>query len=191
MAARGGKYKKAGKTIPVQPTVRGQALTEALTARRGRTLSDLTAEFNEVYAEAERLEALTKANNVKFDALEILIREHINDSGEDYVGVNGFTWTPLGTPYPVIDNPSEVIKYFDTDEMRDQLILTTSELASRVAAFVKDEAVKGLLQVKTVKVVDPETGAESDEIEVRSSIPGVKVYMKPRLGRTKSSQGAK
>jgi hypothetical protein len=68
------------------------------------------------------------------------------------------------------------------------LTLKAGELATRLKTLVKEEAQNNELQIETKDVVDPDTGETRQVTEVRSKIPGVKVFLKNSLSRVKSSK---
>lgn len=186
-----GKYSGLKGQIPEFQTPHDEAVTKAIAERKGHDRLRLTAELNRVREEQDRLTALAKAQGVLKTALEYLIRADINASGEDKVTVNGYTWSPIGTPFPVIADPEVVVQYLKDNGMEDLLTLTTAEVSSRVANFVKEEAQNGQLKAVTVTKQDPETGKDYEEVEVYSTITGVRVWMKPTLYRCKVSQKLK
>lgn len=182
-----GKYSGLKGTIPEAPTQHEAAVEKAIGEWRGKSRVDLTAELNKVRDRQDAREAENKKDSAVRKALEHLIRVDIRDSGEDSVRVNGYTWTPVGTPYPAISDPAAVVKHFIENDMKDLLVLNTTELAARVANIVKDEALAGQLRVEITTEKDPTTGKDVEKVEVFSSIPGVRVFLKPTLDRRKSS----
>jgi hypothetical protein len=186
------KYAGLRGKIPVQRTPRAEALVEALRERRSKKVGELTTEYNAAKAVSVELAAKTAANKVILDALEILIREYLDANEADGIKSDGYTWTPTYVPYPSADDPAAVIKYFRENNMEDLLQLKNSELAERLKAFVKAEAAEGTLIIEEREVTDPDTGETKMVQDVRSNIPGVKVFMSEGLSRVKSSnKGAK
>jgi len=173
-----------GKVPEKAPTLRDMALGEELNKIDAADIGQLTDEYNALWKESDDLAALVKANKLKMDAREILIRKRLASKGVDGAMVNGYTWTEKFEPYPVCEDPAAIVEYFRTHDMEDQLTLSNTELASRLKSFVKDEASRGELQVITI----PGENGEEDTTEVRSSIPGVKVFLKADLSRVKSSK---
>lgn len=198
------KYGHLRGTIPEVPTERDQAFTAALdevchvarggeepspVARKDKTLWELTAEFNLLDVEIAEKARAVKALELKRDACELLIRRKIEADSADNVTMNGYTWTPKADPYPAgVEDQGKLVDYFLNNGMKDLL----SVHASRLASIVKEEALANELVVEVKKVPDPATGQETEVREYRSGrLPGVKVYLKPALGRVKSSKGAK
>lgn len=182
MASKWGHLK--GKVPERQPTVRDLGLAEELKKLDDVDINQLTDEYNALWKESDDLAALTKANKLKMDAREIMIRKRLAAKGIDGAMVNGYTWTEKFEPYPVCEDPAAIVEYFKEHGMEDQLALTTTELASRLKKFVKEEADRGELQITTV----PGENGEDDTTEVRSSVPGVKVFLKADLSRVKSKK---
>lgn len=184
-----GKYSGLKGKVPFVPTVRDDAFRMGIEEESVLTLLELTKKYNAVALEGSELAKKTKANNLKKDVLEFLIRGRIDELGEDNVpSMNGYTWTPTSVPIAVVDDLPAVVKYLsEHEEMKDLLILKPSEISSRVSNFVKNEAVTDQLQIITK--TDPETG--EDVTEVRSTIPGVAVYLKPDLSRVVSKRSLK
>jgi hypothetical protein len=173
-----------GKVPERAPTARDVGLAEELKKIEETTIDVLTDEYNALWKESDDLAALAKANKLKMDAREIMIRKRLAAKGIDGAMVNGYTWTEKFEPYPVCEDPAAIVEYFRTHEMEDQLVLTNTELANRLKTFVKDEAARGELQIITI----PGENGEEDRTEVRSSVPGVKVFLKADLSRVKSSK---
>lgn len=166
------------------PTARDVALQEALQKIDAADIGQLTEEYNALWKESDDLAALVKANKLQMDAREILIRKRLAAKGIEGAMVNGYTWTEKFEPFPVCEDPAAIVNYFETHDMADQLKLTNTELASRLKSFVKDEAARGELQIINI----PGADGEEDRTEVRSSVPGVKVFLKADLSRVKSSK---
>ncbi len=187
--ARGGKYANLRGTIPELPTERDEVITAALAERAGKSITELTFEYNQTYDHIKALADESKPLERLRDALQILIREHVIASGQDFMGINGYTWTPSGTPFPIAASPEKIVQYFKDHDMEDQLQLSKSELVARVTTFVKDEAAAGLLEIREVEETNATTGEVQKVSKVFSRIPGVEVFLKPALGRAK--QGVK
>jgi hypothetical protein len=182
------KYEHLKGKIPEQPTARDTALTEALTLIESQTIADLTANYNALNEKSDELAAAVKVVNLQMDALEIVIRRRLDAQNADAVRISGYTWSEKFEPYPVCEDPAAIVAYFESHGMEDQLTLRNSELAARLKNFVKEEALAGGLQMTTKTVPDPTTGVDSEIVEVRSSIPGVRVFLKGTLSRVKSSK---
>lgn len=186
----GSKYAGLRGRVPEQQTERDIELQVRLEEWEGQTLAELTASFNQFTQHLQAATEKVKGINLSLEACEILIREKLDALEGDAITVNGYTWSPKFEPYPVCEDPAAIIKYFEEHNMKDQLLLKSSELASRLKNFVKEEALNGELIVETKTVPDPETGEERTINDVRSQIPGVKVFLKGSLSRVKS-KGAK
>lgn len=178
------KYAGLYGTIPEEPTQREAAVIEAIKERSERTPHELTAEHNTLSLEAEGLAKQVKQLSIKMTAVEALIRERLDSLNGEALSINGKTWSRKFEPYPVCDDPAAIVKYFKEHDMEDSLELTKTELATRLKAFVKEEALNNELIIETVK--DPVTG--EDKIDVRSQIPGVRVFLKAGLSHPKSKK---
>lgn len=180
-----GKWNHLKGKIPERaPTARDIGLAEELKKLDETDINLLTDEYNALWKESDDLATLVKANKLKMDAREIMIRKRLAAKGIEGAMVNGYTWTEKFEPYPVCEDPKAIVEYFETHDMADQLVLSNTELASRLKSFVKDEAARGELQIITI----PGENGEEDRTEVRSSVPGVKVFLKADLSRVKSSK---
>lgn len=183
------KYVGTKGKIPQQQTARDQALDTAIEERRGKSVAELTAEFNKAKEEAAEAAIKAKALKVKADALEILILRKLDADDADAIRINGYTWSETFEPYPVCDDIDAVLEFLQNPEngMADQLKLKSSELAERLKNHVKQEALANELIVEVKEVDDPEApGGKREVTEVRSKIPGVKVFNKHGLSRVKS-----
>jgi hypothetical protein len=187
------KYAGLKGRVPEQPTIRDQALQAALDERKQKSVAELTEEYNQAKAEAVEMANKAKVLKVKADALEILIRRKLDSEDADAIRINGYTWSETFEPYPVCDDVEAVLKYFHdpANGMEDQLRLKSSEIAERLKNFVKAEAQANELVIEEKEVEDPDAPEGKRTIqEVRSNIPGVKVFLKAGLSRVKS-KGAK
>jgi hypothetical protein len=181
------KYAGLKHRIPEQPTARDAALTAELAAIETETLAELTAGYNTCKDAAGKLAEQVKQLSVRLEAREILIRRALDAQGATSVRMQGYTWSEKFEPYPVTEDPAAVVRYFREHGLEDQLTLTASELNGRLKNLVKEEALANELQVDVVTVVDPATGAEQQTTEVRSRVPGVRVFLKAGLSRVKGA----
>lgn len=187
------KYAGLKGRIPEQQSARDVALETAIEERKGKTVAELTEEFNAAKDQAALAATQAKVLKVKADALEILIRRKLDADEADAIRINGYTWSETFEPYPICDDIDLVLEYLLNPEngMADQLKLKSSELAERLKNHVKEEALANELIIEQKEVDDPTApGGKREVTEVRSRIPGVKVYLKPGLSRVKS-KGAK
>lgn len=186
------KYKGLKGNVPKQPTERDDTLRRALgSIPEGQTPEQLTTAYNEWKQKYEDGSAVLKKMKGLLDAYEIRIIGAIDAASVDAITVSGYTWTEKTAPYPTCEDVDAVIKYFHENGMEDQLRLNASELARRVENHVKQEALDNELRIEVTTEVDPETGEEREKREVYSNIPGVKVFLKSSMSRTKSTKGAK
>lgn len=181
------KYAHLKGRVPERQTARDAALIAELEAIERQPLAELTEGYNAAVQEAEELAAKVKKVSVRLEAREILIRQGLDGQDADAVRMNGFTWSSKFEPYPVTEDPSAVVRYFKENGLEDQLELSASELNGRLKNFVKEEALNNELLVGEKEVVDDLTGETRQVTEVRSKIPGVRVFLKGGLSRVKSS----
>lgn len=151
-----------------------------------KSLLELTDAFNRVGEQITEKAAEKKVLDLRQEAIDILIRKTIDAQGADKVGMHGFTWSIKYEPYPVADDPSAAIEYFGGNGMEHLLTLKASEVATRLKNYVKEEALNNELEI-VEKVGTTPDGEPMTTTEVRSKIPGVKVYLKPSLSRVKST----
>lgn len=187
------KYAKLKGRIPEgvrEPSEKETAIAAHLAARQATTLADLIAEYTGQAAQAEKLAAETKIIALLMEALERLIRQRLDAMNADGLSSGGFTWSTSYEPYPVVlanDVPG-IVQYFKDHGMEDQLALKASEVAARLKSFVKEEALNNELEIGTREVPDPRTGEPIEVPDVRSKIPGVRVFLKAELSRVKSGK---
>ncbi len=179
------KYAALAGTVPENETEREEAVNKHLLLWETSTLPELTSMHNTESVLKADLSAKHDAVKARVDALEILIRKALNALEAESISMNGRTWSNKYEPFAVAEDPAAIVQYFKDHNMEDQLALSNSELAARLKAFVKNEALAGELKVETVP--DPATGGT--KVEVRSQIPGVLVFLKPGLSHPKSGKG--
>lgn len=152
--------------------------------RQGRPLRALTTEYNDLIEQADKVAEQAASLKVQTDALEAVIMETLEGQDLDGVRQVGFTWSTSCEPYPVPEDLGAIVEFMRQNGMEAQLELKKSELAARLKSFVKDEALNNELQI--VEQTDPDTG-ETYNV-VYSQIPGVRVFLKESLSRTKSTK---
>lgn len=188
------KYAGLKGRIPEQFSARDVALDAAIEERKGKSVAELTVEYNQAKDAAAEMTIKAKTLKVKADALEILIRRKLDAEDADAIRINGYTWSETFEPYPVCDDIDAVLEYLQNPDngMADQLRLKSSEIGERLKNHVKEEALANELVIDTKMVDDPSApGGQREVTEVRSRIPGVKVYLKPGLSRVKSKGAVK
>lgn len=182
------KYAGLKGRIPEQEkplTDRDQAIIKEMAEHAEKSLAELAVAYNAVEVQIEAAALVAAGLKHKQDALEILIRKTIDGNSIEKIGLDGFTWSNTYEPFPVADDPAAAVQYFKDNGMEDQLKLTASEVASRLKKHVKEEALANELEI-IEKVVEGPDGPVTTT-EVRSKIPGVKVFLKPSLSRVKST----
>lgn len=181
------KYAKLKGKVPRQPTERDENIIALKAERAGRTLAQLTEEFNARKVALDDLAKKAKAEKECADALTDLILGQLNDGDLDAARQHGYTWSESTLPYAVVTSASvkEVIQWFKDNDLAEQLDLTVSELGERVQKVVKAEAEANELLIEIEK--DEATGEE--RTVAKSKIPGVRVFLKPSLSRVKSGKG--
>lgn len=183
------KYAGLKGKIPEQPTERDEVFRRETAKRADKTVGELTEEYNTVQDAIARLAEKTKTGNLLKRVLEVLIREKLDAQDADSINASGYTWTPQFEPYPIAEDVDAIVKYFQENGMEDQLQLKASELATRLKSFVKDEALANELIIEIKTEVDPATGEEVEiGRDVRSKIPGVRVFLGSGLSRVKSNK---
>lgn len=186
MTPLASKYAGLKGKIPAEQTKRDVALLTELSTIEKQSVAELTAEYNAVKDAMEKSKAETKRLEILLEARKILILDRITESGgEGYKGLHGFTWTESFEPYPICKDPVAAVQYFRDHGMEDQLELKASEINSRLANFVKEEALRDELTIETEKQIDPTTGEEREVQVVKSKIPGVQVFLDTKLSRVK------
>lgn len=173
-----------------EPSERETAISKIIEERRDLSITQLIQEYNEVTEAKETAANIIKRLNLRLEALGRRIRERMDAENLDGVKADGYTWTPTFEPYPVVlanDVPG-IVQYFKDHGMEEQLALKASEVAARLVSFVKEEAMNNELEIGTREVPDPQTGALIEIPDVRSKIPGVRVFLKAELSRVKSGK---
>lgn len=185
------KYASLRGKIPEQPeppSEKQQKIAEVQARYTDRSFLNLTAEFNRLQTTSDAAADNLKAINLELEAVERLIQEQLDAEGADSIRMNGYTWSGSCTPYPSAEDPAAIITYFKENGLEDQLTLKATELASRLKSFVKEEALANELVIEVKTFIDPNTGEESQYNDVRSHIPGVRVFLKNSLSRVKSGK---
>lgn len=187
------KYAALRGKVPEQPIEASPKQVEIAKRQAvytDRSLLNLTTEYNKLCAVGDDLADQVKDSNLDIEAVERLIQEQLDAQGADSVKMNGFTWSIGAVPYPSVlaMNVAEVEKYFKDNGMAEQLSLSATELASRLKTFVKEEALANELIIEERTVVDEATGVEKIVTDVKSKIPGVRVFLKSSLSRVKSTK---
>ena len=180
------KYANLRNSIPEIPSARDHAIEGYLHDYEGMTLNALTGAYNEINDGMDVLETQIKALVLQREAVSILIRQRLASENLDGATINGYTWTDKPSPHPVVDDPTAVVDHFLQQGQKDML----SVHYQRLASIVKEEARNNELDITVTTEVNPDTGEEVETTEVRSRIPGVRVYLRPGLSRVKSSKGA-
>lgn len=174
-------------TIPVdEPDITDEALLKLLQEREAKTLDELTREFNGLEDDLALHAVQTARLGLRAKALDILLRKKLAAENADAVTMHGYVWGVNVEPYASVlakDIPT-VEQYFRDHDMLDLLELKTSEIASRLKNFVKDEAENNLLNVEEETVELP-GGELTVKRTVTSQIPNVRVFLKPTLSRKK------
>lgn len=181
------KYAGLQHTIPQEPTERDAAIEALLEEHGNDAIAALITKYNLGKVKAAEQAAATKTHGQYMTAIDILIRRKLDAEDADAITVQGFNWSEIYEPYPQAEDPEAIVKYFLEHDMGDQLKLTKTELASRLKNHVKNEATNNELVVTEVEQIDKTTGETKMVKEVRSNIPGVKVFLKASLSRTKAS----
>lgn len=185
--AKAPKYAHLKGRIPEAPTEKAAAVIEQMKAYASLTIVELTAEYNKIESEGEDLKKKVAVHSAKDKALEALIRGHLKQQGIEAVTASGFNWGENVEPYPICEDRDQIKKYFKDNGMEDQLELNGTELATRLKSFVKEEAAANELTIEVKEIDDPEApGGKREVTEVRSKIPGVKVFLATKLSRTKA-----
>lgn len=182
------KYAGLKGKIPEQPTERDEKFKAETGARKGRTFGELAAEYNLIEDAMKKLAEKTKTGDLLKKVIEVLMRASLDAQNADSVNADGYTWTPQFEPYPIAENPTAIVKYFQENGMEDQLQLKSTELAGRLKNFVKEEALANELIIESRTEKDPVTGEDVGVNEVRSKIPGVRVFLASGMSRVKSAK---
>lgn len=184
------KYAGLKGKIPVQQTEREEAIQKIIDEHKDDEIAAIGAAYNDRAMEAAALAVKVRDVANHLEAYDILLRQKLDGLDGEGIIMHGYTWSPKYEPYPVCEDPDAIVKYFEDHEMADQLVLTKTELANRLKSFVKEEALNGELIVEPRTVVDPTTGEERIVNDVKSQVPGVRVYLKESLSRVKSRSKA-
>lgn len=188
-----GKYSHLKGTIPKgqkEPTPRDAAIAAEIKRlnRLQLSLADLATGYNRLMTTAEASAKNLARINVQLEAHEQLLLGALESSDLERATADGYTWSEGCEPYPVCEDPAAIVAYFKENGMEEQLALTKTELASRLKTFVKEEAVNNELIIETKVIPHPVTGEEIEVPDVRSKVPGVRVFLKTSLSRRKAGQ---
>lgn len=183
------KYAHLRGVVPSEPTERDEAFAAEHGKFKGLPIKTLMTRYNETKKTVEQRTSDLKESKLTLDVIDALIRQGLKDTGADAMSAEGFTWSASYEPYPIAEDPAAIVEYFMTHGMEDQLKLKASELAARLKNHVKEESLNNELVIGTRTVPDPETGEPKEVPDVRSQIPGVRVYLDESLSRVKSGKG--
>lgn len=179
------KYAHLKGVVPIQRDERDEAVTAFMKEfqEADKTNGAAAKRYNDLVAEKAGLAEKLKTISQKLEAAEYLFLDRLDADGSDAVSAEGYTWSSSCEPFPICEDPEAIVKYLKRKKMGSILVLKVSELASRLRNLVKDEALNNELKVV-------ETIVDGKPVrEVRSNVPGVKVFLKETLSRTKSSTG--
>jgi hypothetical protein len=165
-----------------------QAATADKPAQAARTLAELTEEYNALDKAIDDLEGQVAEKKIQRDAVDALIRKGIDGLESDGIKLNGFTWSEKCEPYAICEDPSKIVEYLKTNDMESALALKNSELIDRIKTIVREEAENNELLIEEKELTDPATGETYTVQEVRSHVPGVRVFLKHGLSRVKSKK---
>jgi hypothetical protein len=150
--------------------------------RKDWTVDQLTREYNALEETDKKVSQMAAILSIQMEANERLIGQKIQASGADRVTINGFTWSPNSQPFPSVDDSTALVKHYIDNNLTAML----SVHHSRVLSTVKEEIEANTLQV----VIKEKAGPNGEDVtEIRSNLPGVKVFLKPCMSRTKASVG--
>lgn len=178
------KYAMLKGKVPKEPTERDIKLVSQMERHKGLTFTELAQLYNTTEAVIAKLTGKAKEVSVKLAALAALLEDHLEGQNADNITTQGRTWGISYEPYPTAEDPEAIVKYFNENGMASQLELTKSELAARLTNFVKEEAAANELIIED-KTIDTPDGPKEVR-EVRSKIPGVKVFLWSGLSKAKA-----
>lgn len=167
------------------------------------SMKDHVTLYNTLHAEKVSLAAREKEINLSLEALTGLINECLNQSGSDIWRGEGYSFSENVEPYASVADKAAVLEHFlplnairtllkrgGVDGARragallDQAIQKSGILSvpfQTLNAMVKAEAEAGDLTIETIN-----EGEDNETTVVKSTIPGVNVYLKTGLNRRKS-----
>jgi hypothetical protein len=183
------KYAHLKGQIPIEEVIYSPEVAAFMKeyAELDPTPGERAKRYNTLNAEAVEMAGKVKVLNQKLEAAEANMLQSVDSNGIDSIKADGYTWTPTFEPYPSCEDPEAIVKYLKRKKMGSMLVLKVSELASRLRQLVKDEAANNELRIDVVSETDPITGEVKERRIVRSRVPGVKVFLKAKLSRVKSS----
>ena len=134
-------------------------LREAVDLKRTWSVDALTADYNEAAADVARLKQALKDAKFALEATEHALAARLEADNLDSVTASGYRWTPTIEPYPQITDRAAYAPWAETGPLAEARSIPSATLKSYV---------KGLLD-------------ESSPLP-----PGVDVFLKPVLHRTKA-----
>lgn len=155
-----GKWDALKDKFPALPADAGRMdlLKAHLDAWRDKTTAELVDLYEARRSEQEELQDLAKAKGLEAEAAETLLLEKIAAVGMDRITRNGRNYTPVTEPWPVIQDKAALLAY-GTNGHPEVLTYAHGTVKSLMKAFLEGEGEK---------------------------LPGVDVYMKHSLSRTKA-----
>jgi hypothetical protein len=171
-------------------------------------IGQLTELYNEARKAKDDFEDQIKTLNITIEALQQLIVTKLEESGSDIWRGNGYSFSEKPEPYASIENKSETLQHFLPISEAIDLIRKTGELRSHEdvdeyltsALMVLERARQnlGMMQIpwqtlNSLVKAEAEAGellieGDGEKVEARSSIPGVKVFLKSSINRRKAGE---
>jgi hypothetical protein len=181
VAKKGRKWSNLKGAVPEQPvelSARELQIREDMAKHTGKAMRELAQEYQGLVEEEEFADLATKKRGVAYEALERLIGtelERVKDfSGQDTWRGEGQTFSPKISVIPVVADKGALMQHIRATGQEALLTLEYPKLKSLVVNILEELAVMTPAQraVCTINLEEP--------------IPGVKLFIKPGVHRTKS-----
>ena len=146
---------------------------------RGESMAELAIEYQQLVEEEEFATLAAKQRSIMYEALERLILDELKRveevSGQDMWRGEGQTFSPKTTVIPVVTDKAEVMKYLKDTGQEALLTLEYPRLKSLVTDALE-----------AIALMTPAQRAELVGVTLDKPLPGVKIFIKNGVHRTKA-----
>lgn len=184
MASKYASLKGKIPELPRESSEREKAIAAEIIEFGDQPFEWLTATFNSRRIAKDRAEEAVEQADIKLEAVQRAILSKLDTESLDAIKANDYTWSGKTEPYPVVEDNAKLVAHFIDNHQEDMLTMHWM----RLKGIVREEALANELVIEEKTIVDQQTGKEITYNDVRSQIPGVRVFLKPSLSRVKSGK---
>jgi len=156
------------------------AIRAATDERRNKSMKELAAEYQGLVEEEEFADLAAKKRDIEYQALERLIGDELKRvqelSGQDTWRGEGQMFSPKISIIPVVADKETLTKFIKDEGMEALLTLEYPRLKSLVVSTLE----------KFATMTPEERAALPSGVTIATPVPGVKLFIKNGIHRTKS-----